>query len=276
MLGPAHIAILLATGVGVGFAQGSLGLGGSFIMTPVTLAIFTGIGVPVDAAVKLAFGTSLAVVFVTAIGSSLAHHRRGAVWWRAAVIFGVTGVAGAALGSTVTTRFIHGHVLKVAFGGLVMLAAARLLTAKPPQAEDVPRDTPLLWAACGLPLGLVYGLIAIGGGIVTVPLMTLGLRFGVHRAVATSTALMMFTAGAAALGYVLNGIGSPGLPDQSIGYVHLLAWVCLAGTSLPMSQIGARVAHRLTERVLRTVFVVVMFYLGLRMVGLFESLGWPL
>ena len=44
----AHIIILLATGIGVGFAGGLLGLGGAFIMTPVQYIIFTDMGLPVD------------------------------------------------------------------------------------------------------------------------------------------------------------------------------------------------------------------------------------
>ena len=39
----ANIAILLGTGLGVGFAGGLLGVGGSFIMTPVQYMIFTSI-----------------------------------------------------------------------------------------------------------------------------------------------------------------------------------------------------------------------------------------
>lgn len=245
-------------------------------MTPVTMMIFTDMGVPLDTSVKLAFGTSLAVVFATAIGSSLAHHREGAVWWRAAAIFGLTGAAGALLGSTVTSRFIHGDVLKVAFGAVIILAGIRFLTAKPPQVEDQPEDTPLSWALCGFPIGFMYGLLALGGGIITVPLMTLAFGFGVHRAVGTSTGLMVFTSSAGALGYLLNGMGAAALPAHSVGYVHLPTWVCLAATSVGMSQVGARLAHRLTARVLRTVFVAVMFYLALRMIGVFDWLGWPL
>ena len=41
----AHIIILLATGMGVGFASGLLGVGGAFIMTPVQYMVFTSMGV---------------------------------------------------------------------------------------------------------------------------------------------------------------------------------------------------------------------------------------
>ena len=270
VLEPTSIAVLLITGLAVGFAQGLLGVGGSFIMVPVTVMVFDNIDVPVDMAVKLAFGTSLAVVLPTAVASSLAHHQRGAVWWRAAVILGAAGAAGALLGSTVTSRFIEGDSLKVAFGAVVILSSLRLLTAKPPSIEEEPKDSALAWIGFGFPVGFVCGLIGIGGGILMVPIMTLALKFGVHRAVGTSTALMMFTGGAGALGYIVNGLAVSELPAHSIGYLNLPTWICLAATSVAMTQLGARVAHRLTARVLMIVFVILMLYLGLRMIGVFD------
>ena len=66
----AHVIILVATGVGVGFAGGLLGVGGCFIMTPVQYAIFISVGVPEDTAIKLAFGTGLLVVVPTAISGA--------------------------------------------------------------------------------------------------------------------------------------------------------------------------------------------------------------
>ena len=58
-----HIIILLSTGIGAGFAGGLLGIGGGFIMTPVQYMIFTDMGLPTDTAIKLAFGTTLLVIF---------------------------------------------------------------------------------------------------------------------------------------------------------------------------------------------------------------------
>jgi len=58
----AHMVALLATGAGAGFVSGFLGLGGAFITTPVQYMIYTAMGLSVDTAVRLAFGTSLLVV----------------------------------------------------------------------------------------------------------------------------------------------------------------------------------------------------------------------
>ena len=262
-----YILLLLATGIGVGFAQGLLGLGGCFIMVPVTTMVFTGMGFPIDIAVKVAFGSNLLVVLFGAISGSLAHHRKGAVWWKAGITLGIAAAAGALLGSTITSQFISGEAIKVAFGGVILAAALWMLVAKPPRIEEEPKDDPRLWVAWGFPLGIVSGLIGLGGAVFLIPILTTALRFKMHQAVGTSLAVMMFSGAAGALGYLLNGLNVSGLPAYSTGYVNWIAWGSLAATSIAMAQVGARTAHMLPAKWLRMLFIAVMVYMGLRMIG---------
>jgi uncharacterized membrane protein YfcA len=271
----AHIIILLATGIGTGFAGGLLGVGGAFIMGPVQYAVFTNMGIPADTAIKLAFGTNLLVILPTAISGTWRHHREGAVFWKAAIIMGSCSLVGSLAGATIASH-LPGTALKIAFGAIILASAIRMLTAALPQPEDEARSNPWLWVAWALPIGMVSGLVGIGGGIVAVPVMTLALRFKMHNAIATSLAMMIFTSAGGVIGYIINGIGVADLPAYSIGYVNLQSWLLLAVTSIGMAQAGAITAHRLPARQLRYIFVAIMFYLGLRMLGLFEWLGWPL
>ena len=97
-----------------------------------------------------------------------------------------------------------------------------------------------------------------------------------HNAIATSLAVMIFTSAGGVIGYLIHGLGVAGLPDYSIGYINLQAWGLLAITSVGMAQLGAIAAHKLPARQLKYIFIAVMFYMGLKMLGLFEWLGWPL
>jgi len=65
----------------------------------------------------------------------------------------------------------------------------------------------------------------------------------------------------------------PGLPPYSIGYINLPMWLCLAGMSVPLAQLGAKTAHALPAKQLRYIFIAVMVYIGLRMMGVFSWLG---
>jgi uncharacterized membrane protein YfcA len=244
-------------------------VGGAFIMVPVMVAVFDHLGWDPDLAVKVAFGTSLLVIFPAAVATTAAHQRRKAVWWKPAIVMGIAGVAGSLLGSTLTTRVISGEVMKIVFGVVVILASIRLLTAKPVESREASRERPSLWATFGFLVGMFSGLLGAGGGILLVPVMVTVFKFRIHQAVATSAAVMVFTSGAGALGYLVNGLHVSGLPGGSLGYFSLTAWLCLAPTSIAMTQVGTWAAHRLSARVLRMAFVVVMIVVGLKMLGAF-------
>jgi len=270
-----HIFILLATGIGTGFGSGLLGLGGAFLKTPIQYMIYTAMGLPDDTAIKLAFGTSMLVILTTASSGAWRHHRRGVVWWKAAIIIGICTFTGSVIGATIATH-IPGSALKIAFGAIILLSGARMLTARQPTTEGITQDRPWLWAAWAFPVGIIAGLLGIGGGILMIPVMVLVFRFPMHTAVGTSLAAMIFTSSGGVIGYIINGLDVPGLPPYSLGYVNLSAWLLLSVTSIGMAQVGAISAHRLRAQHLRYIFIGIMFFMGLKMVGLFDWLGWPI
>jgi len=270
----AHIFILLGTGVGVGFASGLLGSGGGFIMIPVQYMLFINMGMSTDVAMKVACGTSLLVILPTVVSGTWRHHKRGAVWWKAVIIMGICGFVSSFGGAAIAAN-LPGTTLKIIFGVVVLASGIRLLISRPLKSEQEPKANPWLWIAWAIPIGIITGMTGLGGGVVAVPIMVLALKFKMHNAVATSLAMIIFTSTGGVVSYIINGLGVPNLPAYSIGYVNLLAGFLLAVTSIGMAQVGAMAAHRLPAKQLRWIFVVVMFYVGLRMLGFFEWLGWP-
>jgi len=270
-----YIIALLATGIGVGFASGLLGVGGCFIMIPVQYWVYTAMGIPPDVAIKVAFGTNLLVVLPTAASGAWGHSRKKAVWWKTGIVLGICGMVGAFGGATIAS-YLPGEALKVAFGAVILAGGIRMLTARPPRVEEEPKDSVWLWVAWGIPIGIVTGIIGIGGGVLMVPIMALALKFKMHNAVATSTAMMIFTSIGGVAGYIVNGLGISGLPPYSIGYVNLPSWFLLAVTSVGMAQVGVITAHKLPAKQLRWIFVAVMFYMGLKMIGVFSWLHLPI
>jgi len=264
----AHILILLATGVGVGFASGLLGVGGAFITVPVTYWVIVDMGISPDMAIKIAFGTNLLAILPTAISGALGHNRRGAVRWKVALGLGLCGLAGALLGATLAVH-LPGEALRVGFGALVLAVALWMgldttLNLTKERGEQKGSLFPL--ALCGFPIGMITGLTGIGGGILAVPLLALAFGFPMHLAVGTSTAMIIFTSLGGVIGYIVNGVGISALP-YSVGYVSLPIWLCLAATSVPMAQLGAKASHALSAKRLRYVFIAIMVYVGMRMLG---------
>ena len=221
------------------------------------------------------FGTNLMVVLPTAASGAYRHAKKDAVLWKPAKVMGITGAGSAIAGAYVAT-LLPGHILTTGFGIAILAGALRMLTARQMEVKEPPIEDIVPLVSLGIPLGFACGLIGIGGGVVMIPIMVMVLRFDMHRAVGTSTAMMVFTSMAGVLSYMLYGWNANGLPEYSVGYVNILQWVLLAFTSIPMAQVGALYAHRLPARQLKHVFIGVMIYMGLKMIGLFNWLGIPI
>ncbi len=272
---PQYVLALLLTGIGVGFVSGMLGVGGCFIMIPVQYWVLTDMGVDPTIAIRVAFGTNLLVVLPTALSGAIGHHKKEVVLWKAAIVLGITGAISSSLGAFAASH-LPGNVLKTIFGIAILGGAIRMLTAKPPKIEERPLENVFTYVLWGIPLGFACGLIGIGGGVLMVPVMVVFLRFNMHQAVGTSTAMMIFTSIGGVISYVFEGLNVNGLPNYSIGYVNLLQWILLAGTSIPMAQVGVRAAHKLPARKLKYIFIAVMIYMALKMIGVFSWLHLPI
>jgi uncharacterized membrane protein YfcA len=272
MLTTNHILILLATGVGTGFASGLLGIGGGAVMVPISYWLIMAMGVSQDIAIKIAFGTSLLVILPTAISGSWRHNKEKAVRWKTALILGACALAGALVGSTLAAH-LPGEILQRGFGGLVLVIALWMGLGIMPRLrreDKEPRENLGLVAACGFPIGIISGLSGIGGGVLIVAVLVLALNFPMHTAIGTSVASIILASLGGIVGYIVNGLGVPNLLPYSLGYVNLPIWLCLAATSIPLAQLGARAAHALPAKPLTYIFIAFMLYAGLEMIGAFN------
>jgi len=240
-------------------------------MVPVSYWLILAMGVSPDIAIRIAFGTSLLVILPTAVSGSWRHNKNNAVRWKTALVLGSTGLVGGLVGATLAAQ-LPGRILEISFGGLVLAIAVWMALGMVPkwarQANDL-RENFGLVAACGFPIGIVTGLTGLGGGTLIVPTLVLGLNFPMQVAIGTSVACIILTSLGGIVGYIVNGLGVPGLLPYSLGYINLPIWLCLAVTSTIFAQLGARTAHALPARALRYIFIAFMVYAGLRMVGVF-------
>jgi uncharacterized membrane protein YfcA len=88
-----------------------------------------------------------------------------------------------------------------------------------------------------------------------------------RRAIGTAAATGFPIALAGSAGYVVQGWNVAGLPPLSLGYVYLPALGLVAVMSMLAAPYGARLAHRLPVKRLRTVFALMFYALALRMLA---------
>lgn len=269
-----YILILLATGAFVGFASGLLGVGGGFIMVPIQYFLLTAMGLDPDTALRMAFATSLAVILPTALSGALGHWRRGAVLVVPAIILGLTGLIGGVVGAGISS-YAPARILSFIFGLLALGSALWMLGSRYPEINESPSNFKRSYLFWGFTGGFSSGLLGIGGGIVMVPLLNLLLKFPIHKAIGTSTAFIIFASLGGIITYIFTGINATGLPPYSLGYVNLLQFIVLAGTSIPMARVGVKAAHKLPDKKLKYIFVVLLIYIALKMMGVFQWLNLP-
>lgn len=114
-----EIAGLIILGLIAGIIAAALGLGGGIIFVPALVVIF-------GFDQHIAQGTSLAVIFPTAIMATLAHARMGNVRWELAIPIGLTGIVGAVLGARIALQ-LDADLLRRLFGIFLLVLAARMV-----------------------------------------------------------------------------------------------------------------------------------------------------
>ena len=259
-------AAYLGIGAIVGFAAGLLGIGGGVVMVPLLVLVFTAHQMPAAHVLHLALGTALAAMVFTSLSSMRAHHAHGAVDWKIARAMS-PGILVGSFGAALLAGLIPTRPLAVLFTALVFYAATQiLLDLKPSTMRELPGLAGIF--AAGTVIGAISSLLAAGGAFMTIPFLA-WCRVPLRRAIGTAAANGLPIAIAGTAGYVLHGMRVPDLPAPSLGYVYLPALALVVTTSMVAAPLGARLAHRLPIKQLRTLFALLLYVFAIRMlVGL--------
>ncbi|WP_010161684.1 sulfite exporter TauE/SafE family protein [Sphingomonas sp. PAMC 26617] len=255
------ILALLAAGLFAGFAAGLFGIGGGFVVVPAMIALLPLLGGDPAEYTHVAIGTSFATIVVTALRSTLAHARRGAVDFTILRSWAPWIVLGVGIGVVLAQR-MTGQTLALIFAGGIALMSINFLVPKLArrQVSDTMPSGGVRAAIAGS-LGLFSSLLGIGGGTVAVIVMTLCGRT-IHKAIATAAGFGFIIAVPGTIGWVLIGLGKPGLPVGSLGYVNVLGAVVITSMSILTAPLGVAAAHALPAEPLKRVFGVYLLFIA--------------
>lgn len=255
--------LLVLGGLVAGAFGAMLGLGGGILIVPL---LTLGFGMPLQAAI----GTSLVCVIATSTGGAAVNVRAG----RADVRLGISLAAGTVIGA-LTGALVAGvlpdRILAGLFAAVVAYTVIAMLrglgrgasgngeggidpTAPDGAGAPAYRGTRVPWAIGGsFVAGNLSGLLGIGGGAVTVPILHLVMEAPMRVAVATSNYIVGLTGAAGAYAYLFRGDIDP---RQA---APVVVGVVLGAAA------GARLTARVRSSWLVILFVVVLGYVAIQM-----------
>lgn len=251
-----------ALGAVAGTLAGLLGIGGGIVIVPGLAFLLADGSVPPERLMQVAVGTSLATIVVTALSSIRAHHRRGAVRWPVVVRMTPGIVVGAVIGGLLADA-LPTRTLAIVFGVFLLAVSLRLAFGGQPSAHRQLPGPAALGATAG-GIGALSSLLGIGGGTMTVPLLT-WCNMPLREAVATSSACGLPIAIAGATTFALAGFDAAGMPPATTGYIHWIAFAAVAPLSVAFAPLGARLAHSIPVATLRRGFALFVLVVGIRM-----------
>jgi len=258
--GPSDL-LAVFSGSLVGFILGVIGGGGSILAVPL-LVYVVGVKSP-----HIAIGTSSIAVAVSAFGNLIDHARRDHVCWPVAILFAISGVAGAALGSTLG-KHTDGQKLLMLFGVLMVAVAASMAVRKEggskPQVRLERGNAPKV-IGIGFAVGALSGFFGIGGGFLVVPGLVAATSMALIVAIGSSLVSVTAFGLTTAANYALSD-----LIDWRL--VLLFVGGGIAG-GLAGGQLGTALSSK--KRALSTVFAVVIAVVGVYVVvrGVMNLMG---
>lgn len=270
-----ELITFLIIGALAGFAAGLFGVGGGTIIVPLLFIVFTQMDYSADVIMHLALGTSLATIIVTSISSLMAHNKKGAVMWPVFRNLAPGLTIGCFLGAGIAGQ-ISGRYLQLIVGVFLLWVAYKMFFGGKKQVtNNVSNINPASGAnytntelpskpkqlAAGGVIGVASAIFGIGGGSLTVPYLT---RYGVvmQRAVGTSAACGLPIAIAGALGYMVFGAQAQINVPNTVGFVHIYAFLGISIMSFFTAKLGAKVAHVLSPQLLKRCFAILLTVVG--------------
>jgi hypothetical protein len=283
-----NFVVLIVLSIFAGILGALVGIGGGIIIVPALTLLFN---VPIHYAVA----ASLVSVIATSIAGAHSYVEQQITNVRLGMFLEISTTFGALFGA-VLSLILHGWMISIIFGALVMfMAVFSYLTRSHDDKMDFENDKidenkklesylsikgkyfdkalnkeihyqahkPIAGSVVSLFAGIGSGLLGIGGGVIKVTAMNALMRVPMKVSVATSKFMIGLTAATSSVIYLITG---------SIDY-FIVAPVAI-GTMIGAT-FGSSLMNKFKSKTIKLIFTLIASYLALRMLlkGLSDGFG---
>jgi uncharacterized membrane protein YfcA len=238
--------ILMGFGVGAGLLSGMFGLGGGIIIVP-------GLMFALRMDQRRAHGTSLAGVLPISMASIITYWVHDHIDWTVTLWLTIGSVGGALIGARLLA-VLPKRVLTLLFVAVLAIAGIRMFFEIDTTGTTViDTGSAIALIVIGFFVGALAGMLGIGGGLITVPIMIV--IFHVPPAVAKGTAL------AVVIPTALSGT----VQNMANKNADLFAALLVSTTGIFAAVAGGWIASLMSAAVSNFLFAVLLMVIAGRM-----------
>ncbi len=246
-------------GILAGVLGGLLGIGGGIITVPCLLYLFHLLDFPQPFIMHMAIATSLAAMIFNTAASTWAHNKRKHVLWSIFIKCIPGLILGSILGAFVAT-LLSTSILEICFG-LFLCALAIYFYRQKAIIEGTHKLPPsLLFNGLTGLIGMISNMLGIGGGSLTVPLLT-SFKIRDKSAIGTSSAITCITTICGTFSYMI--LGRADLPSEPLGLINLPAFFIVGIAAVCFAPVGVKLTTQLNPQKTRRIFSIVLALTGL-------------
>lgn len=255
-------SVYVLAGTLAGLLSGMIGLGGGIIVVPALLFIFNhDMAFSSEVIMRVAVGSSLAVMLFTSLSSIRAHYQLGSnILWPEYAHFW-PGIAIGTVSGGLLANKLPTHWLEVLLGLFLLFVSMEMLSGMQiSRLSHAPSKR--LDSIVSFLIGCQAGLLGGGGGALIIPYLSYcGLELRKIAAVSVSCTLIVAIIGS--MVFIITGHYVSGLPAYTIGYIYWPAVVCIAIPSYFFAPLGAKLTYFLPATQLKYGCVLILLATGI-------------
>ena len=233
-------------GIGAGLLSGMFGLGGGIIIVPGLMFAFK-----MDQ--RRAHGTSLGGVFLISCASFLTYWKHDEVNWHIVLWLALGSVFGSLIGARLLAT-LSKRTLTISFIAVLVIAGVRMFFKIDSSGVMVINAPTAAWLVfIGVIVGAIAGMLGIGGGLMTVPILVVLFHVSPALAKGTSLAVVIPTA----FSGTLQNFRNNNADLTAAGIVSITGIFAAIG--------GSWVATRMDDVVSNFLFAILLIVIAARM-----------
>lgn len=255
--------LYLLTGAIGGFIGGLLGLGGGIIFVPFLFFIFSLYDLHLNNLMQSAVSTSLACVILSSFSAAIKHNKNKLINW----LLVKKMLPGLTLGSIVGVIIITvvaSEVIKIYYGILLLMISIYLMYEKEKNTFSINKKHTYINTFSFI-TGVISNMLGIGGGTLTTPYFKF---YGesMKASIATASACGVPIALFGIVGTLIIAESFSIFEKTVLDFLDIYAFSLISISTLIFSYLGAGVTYKTNTRVLKKIFCITLFLIGITII----------